>query len=420
MIKTCLLPQKTFYEKISCYRETNQETGNENNNIIENNENQDLDNENLNNNDENDTLEKIESSDMAQNNVKDENNNNNINDINNNENINEIDNENLNDNVNENNNENDIENINDYENNNEEHNNNIDNNNENEIFNDNDNVNEEDDNENDNANDNENANEIVNEMDNENNEIKQEEIIKEKESKQIINEDVLVIKDELYNEYLDALFCNFLDWIFDKKISSVDETETDIDTVIRNINGLELLSALNSEIKTCEFSQKFLNIINYLITPKGNGYILLMNNNIMNYLLDLSFNYFLMKNNQNNEENINDNNNLYPSIKLSILNIFKNSLIYISEEKYANIFPLERLEIFFIWATHLLNNDENLQTKENIFEFLSDMFSSLLDQFCELYNNNLENIFLKLNISKFLYSKLFNNDNQIFSFFIFI
>ena len=399
MIKTCLLPQKMFYEKISYYPETNEENGNENNNIIENNENQDLDNENLNNNDENDTLEKIESSDMAQNNVKDENNNNNINDINNNENINEIDNENLNDNVNENNNENDNENINDYENNNEEHNNNIDNNNENEIFNDNDNVNEEDDNENDNANDNENANEIVNEMDNENNEIKQEEIIKEKESKQIINEDVLVIKDELYNEYLDALFCNFLDWIFDKKISSVDETETDIDTVIRNINGLELLSALNSEIKTCEFSQKFLNIINYLITPKGNGYILLMNNNIMNYLLDLSFNYFLMKNNQNNEENINDNNNLYPSIKLSILNIFKNSLIYISEEKYANIFPLERLEIFFIWATHLLNNDENLQTKENIFEFLSDMFSSLLDQFCELYNNNLENIFLKLNIS---------------------
>ena len=399
MIKTCLLPQKMFYEKISYYPETNEENGNENNNIIENNENQDLDNENLNNNDENDTLEKIESSDMAQNNVKDENNNNNINDINNNENINEIDNENLNDNVNENNNENDNENINDYENNNEEHNNNIDNNNENEIFNDNDNVNEEDDNENDNANDNENANEIVNEMDNENYEIKQEEIIKEKESKQIINEDVLVIKDELYNEYLDALFCNFLDWIFDKKISSVDETETDIDTVIRNINGLELLSALNSEIKTCEFSQKFLNIINYLITPKGNGYILLMNNNIMNYLLDLSFNYFLMKNNQNNEENINDNNNLYPSIKLSILNIFKNSLIYISEEKYANIFPLERLEIFFIWATHLLNNDENLQTKENIFEFLSDMFSSLLDQFCELYNNNLENIFLKLNIS---------------------
>ena len=425
MIKTCLLPQKMFYEKISYYPETNEENENENNNIIENNENQALDDEKPNNNDDNNTLEKIESSEMTQNYAQDENNINNINEIINNENINEndnvidnenninendnennnenineheneIDNENLYDNVNENDNENNDENINDFENINGENDgeNNNENENENEIVND-----EEEENKDNNENDNENANEIVNENENENNEIKEEEIIKEKDSKQIKNEDILVIKDEIYNEYLDALFCNFLDWIFDKKISSVDETETDIDTVIRNINGLELLSALNSEIKTCEFSQKFLNIINYLIAPKGNAYILLINNNIMNYLLDLSFNYFMMKNNQNNEENIDDNNNLYTSIKSSILNIFKNSLTYINEEKFANIFPLERLEIFFIWATHLLNNDENLQTKETIFEFLSDMLFSLLNQFCELYNDNLEKIFLKLNVN---------------------
>ena len=519
MIKTCLLPQKMFYENISYYPEKNEENGNENNNIIENKESQALDDEKIyNNNDENNTLEKMESSDMPQNYIQDENNinninineidneninenfneidNENINEINNenineidnenvneinnenineidNENINEIDNENVNENVNENINENvnenaneninefdneninEIDNENDNENINENVNENVNENaneninenvneNANENFNeninefDNENINEntneninknineidnenmdenvkdneinnEKDNENANNNDNENINEINkenvdeivndNENVNENNRIEQEEIIKEKDSKQIINENILVIKDEIYNEYLDALFCNFIDWIFDKKISSVDETETDIDTVIRNINGLELLSALNSEIKTCEFSQKFLNIINYLITPKGNAYILLMNNNIMNYLLDLSFNYFIMKNNQNNEENISDNNNLYASIKLSILNIFKNSLIYINEEKFANLFPMEQLEIFFIWATHLLKNDENLQTKETIFEFLSDMFFSLLNQFCELYNDNLEDIFLKLNIN---------------------
>ena len=348
MFKTCLLPQKMFYENISYYPETNDENENENNNIIENNESQNLDEEKLSNNDENNPLEKMESSNMAQNYIINEN------DINDND-----------------NNENDI--------------------------NDND-INENDIHDND-MNDDENIIENGNENENENNINEQETIIKEKDSIQMINEDKLVIKDEIYNEYLDALFCNFLDWMFDKEISSGDETETDIDTVIRNINGLVLLSALNSEIKTCEFSQKFLNIINYIMTPKGNAYILLRNNEIMNYLLDLCLNYFMMKKIQNNEENLDENSNLYELTKLCILDIFKKSLIYINEGKYPNVFPLERLEILFIWATHILNNDENLQTKEMLFEFLSDMLFSLLNQYRELYNDKLENIFLKFNIN---------------------
>ena len=346
MFKTCLLPQKMFYENISYYPETNDENENENNNIIENDENQNLDEEKISNNDENNPLEKMESSNTAPNYIINEN------DINEND-----------------NNENDI--------------------------NDND-INENDIHDND-MNDDENI--IENGNENENNINEQEEIIKEKDSIQMINEDKLVIKDEIYNEYLDALFCNFLDWMFDKEISSGDETETDIDTVIRNINGLVLLSALNSEIKTCEFSQKFLNIINYIMTPKGNAYILLRNNEIMNYLLDLCLNYFMMKKIQNNEENLDENSNLYELTKLCILDIFKKSLIYINEGKYPNVFPLERLEILFIWATHILNNDENLQTKEMLFEFLSDMLFSLLNQYRELYNDKLENIFVKFNIN---------------------
>ena len=223
----------------------------------------------------------------------------------------------------------------------------------------------------------------------------------EKNNKQIINEEVLVIKDEIYSEYIDALFCIFLDWICDKEICLNSEVETDINITIKNINGLELLSALNSDIKDIDFTKKFLNIINYMIMTKGNAYLIISNNNIMNYLLDLSFNYYLIQNSTETKDNneSNDNNTFYELTKLSILTVFKNSLLFIEEQNYNDIFPLERLEIFFIWGTRLLNKDENLQTKEILFEFLSDIFLSLLNDYRDLYNNNLENMYLKFKVN---------------------
>ena len=53
-----------------------------------------------------------------------------------------------------------------------------------------------------------------------------------------------------------------------------------------------MLSAMNSEITNAEFTKKFLNIINYIILSKGSAYLILSNNNIMIYLLDLSWNYY--------------------------------------------------------------------------------------------------------------------------------
>ena len=86
-------------------------------------------------------------------------------------------------------------------------------------------------------------NDYLEEEDNINN---QEEIEnKIEENNKIIDEEVLVIKDEVFSEHLDALFCIFLDWTCDREISS-KASETDIDIVIRNINGLELLSSLTT------------------------------------------------------------------------------------------------------------------------------------------------------------------------------
>ena len=233
-------------------------------------------------------------------------------------------------------------------------------------------------------------NDYLEEEDNINN---QEEIEnKIEENNKIIDEEVLVIKDEVFSEHLDALFCIFLDWTCDREISS-KASETDIDIVIRNINGLELLSSLTTTLENNEFVKKYLNIINYILMTQGNAYLIIMNNNIMNNLLDLSFNYFLIKNNKDKSDELNENSTIYELTKLPILSVYKNSLLFIEEQKYTDIFPLERLEVLFIWGTRLLNIDENLQTKENLFEFLSDILFSLLNLYCDLYNKNLEKIF---------------------------
>jgi len=103
--------------------------------------------------------------------------------------------------------------------------------------------------------------------------------------KQIITEEVLVLKDEVFNEYLDAVFCVLLDWICDREINIQEGAETDVDIVIRNINGLEMLSALNSELKNSEFTKKFLNIINYMIMTKGNAFLILSNELFIRFIL---------------------------------------------------------------------------------------------------------------------------------------
>ena len=138
-----------------------------------------------------------------------------------------------------------------------------------------------------------------------------------------------------------------------------------------------------------------------MIMTKGNAYIILSNDNIMNYLLDLSWNYFLMQNDKENKDKSNENRISYELTKLSILNVYKNCIIYIEEQNFSDVYPYEKLETLFVWGSLILKKDENIQTKQTLFEFISDILFSLMNQYCELYNNKINNIFLKpgINIS---------------------
>ena len=247
--------------------------------------------------------------------------------------------------------------------------------------------------------------EVIKKEDTKNLETKNAETKKE-EKIQILDKEVLVIKDDLYIKYIESLFTLFLDWVYGNKLDLKDEKVQLDKTTLKNINGLELLAALNSELKMNKYTIKFFNIIKNIIIKRENAYTLFTNQNIMNSILDISLYYYLLlKDNKNKEEgkgdeNETENKKSYELSKLIISNLFMNSLYYMEMQNNMNKFPTEKLEIIFIWGDRLLTHDEHLQTKEVLFEYVSELLYELLNTFTKNYENKLSSLTTDTNLNK--------------------
>ena len=230
---------------------------------------------------------------------------------------------------------------------------------------------------------------------------KENQQVKKEENNNTTNEEktekkekeILVIKDEVYNDYIDSLYNIFLSWVFGNKLEKDLKVQLD-KTTLKNINGLELLSALNSELKDNNHTVKFFNIIKNIIIKRENAYTLFTNQNIMNSILDTSLNYYILinGNNKNKNEKINEDIKCYELSKLTINNLFMNSLYYMEMQNNMNKFPTEKLEILFIWGDRILAHDEHLQTKEVLFEYLSELLLELLNNYITKYESKLSSL----------------------------
>ena len=234
-------------------------------------------------------------------------------------------------------------------------------------------------------------------------EVKNEE--KNEVKMQLLDKEVLVIKDEVYNNYIESLFSIFLSWLYGNKLSKDSNphvTQFDKST-LKNINGLELLASLNSELKNNKYITKFFNTIKNIIYKRENAYILFTNQNIMNSILDISLNYYILINNKNIKENQNENIKCYELSKLTINNLFMNSIYYMENQNNLNKFPTEKLEILFIWGDRLLTHDEHLQTKEVLFEYLSELLLELLINYLTKYENKISSMTSSTDLNKNYY-----------------
>ena len=194
------------------------------------------------------------------------------------------------------------------------------------------------------------------------------------------NDEILIIKDELYQEYINSLFSMFMLWSFGLKTETFIDKKFWENYEIKNLNGLEILFYLDSELKDYNFTYNCLNILLKLVNKKSiNAYKLIQNRIIISSILDIIFININHGEDKAKEKCFNIGKSL-------LVNILTNALLYIKENKdkskYTNfILPANELETVFIWGNKVISDGQILQNKESLYEFLFEILMEVLGEF---------------------------------------
>ena len=134
-------------------------------------------------------------------------------------------------------------------------------------------------------------------------------------------------KDELYKNYIDNLFSMFFVWSFGLRAEIPLNSMIWENFEIKNLNGLEILFYLNSELNDYKLTQNLLNTLLTLVKNKPiNGYKLIQNKIIISSVLDIVFNNINHGKDESREQCFKIGQSL-------LVNILTNSLLYIKQNK---------------------------------------------------------------------------------------
>ena len=185
--------------------------------------------------------------------------------------------------------------------------------------------------------------------------------------------EILIFKDDIYKNYKDKLISFFILWSLGKNVNSDFDSFDIKQTVIKNINILEILFNVSGQLNDTDFTLKFIKFLELIIDNQQNAYILLLNKKVVYSLLDMSF-----KLSKKEGEEI---KTIYNMSKSLISNIFNNTINYLEKSKI--IYPFDEIGMsLFLWGDYKLmncNNDKIVQ--ENIFNFLNDLLLIVLTSF---------------------------------------
>jgi len=211
-------------------------------------------------------------------------------------------------------------------------------------------------------------------------------------------EKILIIKDNFYNNYIDNLFSMFLVWSFGLRAEIPLNSMIWENFEIKNLNGLEILFYLNSELNDDKLTQKLLSTLLKLVKNKSiNSYKLIQNKIIISSVLDIIFNNMNHGNDENKEQCFKIGQSL-------LVNILTNSLLYIEQNKNNVIdnnfiLPVTELETLFIWGDKITVYDQIEQSKESLFEFLYQLLIEALGEFKAVVGNKINFEFNEENFS---------------------
>ena len=184
------------------------------------------------------------------------------------------------------------------------------------------------------------------------------------------SDEELIIKDKIYNDYIESLYSIFLLWTLSIDVSIPYTAITFKKCYITNTNGLEILFLLNNKIKNKSLLMIIINSINAIINIPNNAYQIFCNRKVFASFLDILFEHYRLT----GKEEI----KCYNLIKNILLSSFAYSFEY-CEKKLTYVFPGKDVETLFIWGNKIILNDGN--KKEEVFEFIFELLMEFMTQY---------------------------------------
>ena len=228
-------------------------------------------------------------------------------------------------------------------------------------------------------------NDIVDEKDNNNNKINIEknnnEIKNEKFKFEIFDEEdnngILVIKDEIYDKYIQNLYSYIILWSLDIEVN-IDLKMIGINqSEIQNVNILQYLFEINKKIKKIDFTLNILKSIELMMELEQNCFVALYYNKFIISLLDIGLKCYI---NFDDEEKGEQFKQCYNICKDIIIKIYINSILY-GHNKENIKYPMNQLELLLIWCDKVLLKEKFRNNINIIYSFIDEIIFDLLTSF---------------------------------------
>ena len=219
------------------------------------------------------------------------------------------------------------------------------------------------------------------------------------------NNEIIIIKENYYIDYIDNLYKLFLLWSFNLPMS-FDFNKIDFKTSkIESKIALELLLALAYQINDVDFNIECIKKLELISDLPLNAYRLVEYDKIILSLLDIAYKYYKSKDKKEQK--------CFEMIKSVIINIYLNSLKHL--EKTHSLYPCDKIETILLWGDKILFNNISRGYKDEFFYFMYEFLFQILTAF-KIKNETL----MDFNVSKGNYNSNPGSNFYLKNYFIFI
>ena len=223
---------------------------------------------------------------------------------------------------------------------------------------------------------------------------------------------IIIIKKEIYDMYINNIYNFLIQWsqgvqqnlssshskeLF-SSLKKEKENKDKSKKFILNMNILDIVFILIKKLDDINYTLRFLNDLEQLIDFEENCvYIAINNSKVYSDILDITFNYYQIKNKSNIE------NEIFQKGKKICFTIFIKALKCWNNRNKE--LPMKKLEILFLWGDFTMNYSQKTElVLEFIHDFLYEFTLQLKNEFKEI------NSFFKFN---------FQNEEEISKNFVF-